>query len=97
MGTMEFDKNKLDARYLRAQKRVKEIKEFYTHLVCYIVIIPFLVVVNYLTYWEFKWFWFSAIGWGIGLSIHAFMTFGVPSDWEDRKIKEFMEKDNSKL
>ena len=91
---MEFEKRNLDTRYLRAQKRVEDIKNFYTHLICYIVITPFLVLVNYMTYWEFKWFWFSAIGWGIGLAIHGFVTFTISSDWEEQKIRQFMNEDN---
>lgn len=90
---MEFDDKNLNDSYIRAQKRVAEIKGFYSNLLAYCIIIPFLVVVNYVTYWEFQWFWFSAIGWGVGVAIHAFMTFGIPGDWEERKIKEIMEKD----
>ena len=78
-------------RYIKAEKRVKEIKGFYSNVTAYCIIIPFLIFINYMTYWEYQWFWFSAIGWGIGVLIHAFVTFGVPKDWEDRKIKELME------
>ena len=81
-------------KFHRAKKRVNDLKGFYQNLLSYIVIIPFLILVNYMTYWEFKWFWFSAIGWGIGVVIHAFVIFSVGTDWEKRKIQEFMEKDN---
>ncbi len=90
---MDFDDTELNKSYIKAQKRVTEIKGFYSNLFAYCVIIPFLVFVNYMTFWEVKWFWFSAIGWGIAVIIHAIVTFGVPGDWEERKIKEFMEKD----
>ncbi len=92
---MHFDEKKLNKKYLKAQKRVEDLKGFYSHLISYIVIMPFLIYVNYVTYWEFKWFWFTLFGWGIGLVIHGFMTFGYNSNWEERKIKEFMEKDNN--
>jgi len=90
---MEFDKKHLDEKYLRAQKRVDDIKNFYTHLIVYVVIIPFLIFVNYMTYWEFKWFWFALFGWGIGVVIHGFVTFTISSDWEERKIKQFMDEE----
>ena len=92
---MDFEDKKLNMSYIKAQKRVAEIKGFYSNLLAYCVIIPFLVFVNYMTYWEFKWFWFSLVGWGIGLIIHGFMTFAVSNDWEERKIKQFMNEDNN--
>jgi len=92
---MEIEDRNIDQKYIKAKKRVEKIKGFYSNLIAYCLIIPFLIMVNYLTYWEFKWFWFSAIGWGIGVVIHGFMTFAISSDWEERKIKEFMNNDNT--
>jgi len=83
-------------KYLRAKKRVDELKGFYGSLISYIFVIPFLIFVNYSTSWEFQWFWFPAFGWGLGLSIQAFMAFGYGYDWEDKKIREIMEKDKIK-
>ena len=90
---MEIEGRNVDQKYIKAKKRVEKIKGFYSNLVAYCLIIPFLITVNYMTYWEFKWFWFTAIGWGIGLGIHGFMTFAISSNWEERKIKEFMNND----
>jgi hypothetical protein len=86
-------------RYFRAQKRVKEIKGFYSHLTVYCLVIPCIIYVN-LTYSpEFHWFWFSALGWGLGLFFHwlgifGFQLLGLGKDWEDKKIKEFMNQNN---
>jgi two-component system, LytTR family, sensor kinase len=85
--------NEVDA-YMRAQKRVKEIKDFYGNLLSYLFVIPILIFINYKTYWEFQWFWFPMIGWGIGLSFHAFGVFGYGRTWEERKIREILEKEN---
>lgn len=82
--------------YIRARKKVEELKEFYSSLVSYIVVIPFLVFINYRTYWEFKWFWFAAIGWGIGLAFHAFKVYGPGWSWEERKLRQFMEEEKNK-
>lgn len=79
-------------KYMRAKKRVEDLKEFYGSLVAYVVVIPFLVYINYRTYWGFQWFWFPMFGWGLGLVIHAFKTFGYGQGWEERKIQEIMEK-----
>lgn len=80
--------------YYKAKKRVEELKGFYGNLVSYCVVIPILIYVN-LTYSpHFHWFWFSAGGWGFGLLMHAFKVFGYSSNWEERKIKEILEKES---
>jgi len=89
-----------DQKYLRARKRIAEIKGFYQHLFAYFLFTPFTIFINYKTYWDYKWFWFSVIGWGIGLVIHAFVVFvkkGVfGNNWEERKIEELMRKEKNK-
>ncbi len=86
--------NEMDA-YLKAKKQVKEIKEFYSSLISYCIIIPLLAFINYKTHWDFKWFLFPMIGWGIGLCFHAFSVFGYGKTWEERKIEELMAKQNN--
>ena len=92
MDTQEINQ---ENAYFKAKQRVKDIKEFYGNLISYCVVIPFLIFVNYYTYWEFQWFWFPLFGWGIGLTIHGFSVFGYGSEWEERKIKELMEKEQN--
>jgi len=90
--------NKTDEKYLRARKRLEDLKGFYYNLLSYCIVIPFLIFINYKTYWSFQWFWFPLGGWGIGLSIHAFHVFvnnGIfGRQWEERKIQEFMDRDD---
>ena len=97
-------------KYIRAKKRIKEIKGFYSHLVAYIAVNVFLsgVIIYGLTHGDLSdlgdalsnfgvysvW-----IFWGIGLFFHWLGVFGFRSiafgkDWEERKIKEFMEREN---
>ena len=84
-------------RYLNAQKRVKEIRGFYAHLISYvavnIVITIFNILYHELGYMKIKVNQFySLIIWGIIVLIHAgFVFFG--NDWEQRKIKKLMDKD----
>ena len=93
VSIMETQDINQENAYFKAKQRVKEIKEFYGNLISYCVVIPFLIFINYYTFWGFQWFWFPLFGWGIGLTIHGFSVFGYGSEWEERKIKELMEKD----
>ena len=89
--TME-DKEK----YERAKKRVQNLKDFYTHLTVYILINILLVIINVVSYQGHWWFFYPLLGWGIGLTAHAVSTFAYfrfGASWEERKIKEYMEKD----
>lgn len=87
------DENKA---YFRAKKRVEELKGFYGNIISYCCVIPFLVFINLRFSPGFQWFWFSALGWGFGVVMHAFKVFGYSSDWEERKIREILEKENNK-
>jgi uncharacterized membrane protein len=86
-----------DLKYKRAKERVEELKGFYGHLIAYIVVNVFLAIVNLLITPGFWWFLFVTFFWGIGLVAHGlsvFMKRGIFSKkWEDRKIKEYMEKE----
>lgn len=84
-------------KYQRARERVEELKKFYSNLTSYVLVITLLAVINYLTFWDYKWFLWAALGWGIGLAFHAAKTFRwnpfFSRDWEARKIKQFMEEE----
>lgn len=86
-----------DDRYKRAKERVEEIRGFYVHLFVYIIVNFGLFMINIITAPGAFWFYWPLIGWGIGLFIHGFSVFGTQSlfgrDWEEKKIKEIMEKD----
>lgn len=94
---MTTENTEMSEKYLAARRRVEELKEFYWNLGSYCIVIPFLIFINYRTYWEFKWFWFPVFGWGIGLAFHAgkvFLDNGFfGRRWEERKIREYMEED----
>lgn len=95
---MEF--NSRENRYIRAKERVKEMKKFYSNLMFYIIFISFLAALNYYTnQWQYMWFLWAAFGWGIGLVFQAIKAFNwtpfMSKDWEERKIKEFMDEDDS--
>ena len=95
MKTYKTDEDK----YLRAKKKVDDLKGFYSNLLSYCLVIPFLIFINLLTSPDHYWFWYPMIGWGIGICFHAWGVFNRSSklgkDWEERKIKEFMENDTN--
>ena len=87
-------------KYLKAKKRVSELKGFYSNLIAYVIVISFFAGLNYFTSgWDHPWFLWPAFGWGIGIIFHAIGVFRMnpflSKDWEERKINEFMEEDNT--
>ncbi|WGK64288.1 2TM domain-containing protein [Croceiramulus getboli] len=88
----------------RAKARVKAIRGFYSHLTVYIIV-NLLIIVLFSsitswtrTDWTSWWTYLSTpVFWGIGLLAHGIYVFAPKitfiKDWEERKIKELMEKD----
>ncbi|RBP30214.1 MULTISPECIES: 2TM domain-containing protein [Bacillus] len=85
-----------DEVYLRAKKRIENLKAFYIHLTVYILVNLMLFFINISSDSSKLWFLYPLGGWGIGIVIHGLTTFpfGIfGKKWEERKIKEYMEKD----
>ncbi len=86
-----------EERYYKARKRVEEIKGFYGNLVSFIVVNIFLMVLNLTTSPNHLWFFWPLLWWGIGVVFHGLKVFNYmpffSKDWEEKKIKEFMEKE----
>ena len=73
---------------------MKEIKSFYGNLIAYCIIIPFLAIMNLITSPKNLWFFWPMLGWGIGLAAHGMGAFAIGRNWEERKIREILEKQN---
>ncbi len=101
-----------EQRYLKAKKKVKEIKGFYSHFIVYVIVNLFIsgsAILgltqgqNGLSLWDamanpgIYATWFF---WGIGVFFHWLGVFGIKGltskQWEEQKIKELMEKDKSR-
>lgn len=86
-----------EERFQQAKKRVEEIKGFYGNLTAYIVVNIVLVFVNLKTSPDHLWFYWPMLGWGIGVLFHGLRVFNympfLGKDWEERKMKEYMEED----
>ena len=87
-----------NSKYVKAVERVEKLKEFYQNLASYCIVIPFLIFINLTFSPGFHWFWFPIFGWGIGLTFHFLevnnYNIFLGKNWEDKKIKELMEKEN---
>lgn len=85
-------------KYLRAKRKVENLKSFYIHLIVFILVNTLLILINVLNYKEVGnwWFIYPVIGWGIGLAIHgisitSFSFFG--EKWEGKKIEKYINED----
>jgi hypothetical protein len=88
--------NTAENKYQEAKRRVEEMRGFYAHLGAYVLVNSFLFLLNITTSPDILWFYWPLLGWGIGLVVHAVYVFGprrwLGQDWEEKKIKEIMEK-----
>ena len=99
------ESNSPDARYDMAYKRVKRIKGFYVHALVYFLVNAFILIsafnrsmIGDEVFWQWQT-WNTVFFWGIGLFAHGLSVFGrnvfFGSDWEEKKIQEFMDKDKN--
>ncbi|KGO92980.1 2TM domain-containing protein [Flavobacterium subsaxonicum] len=94
-----------ERRIEKARKKIQAIKGFYKHFAAYVIVNIVLIVMHWVDMEPgehfLEWNTFStAFFWGIGLLLHAFGVFGTDvflgADWEERKIREYMDKDTGK-
>jgi len=94
---MEANYNE-EERYYQAKKQVNDIKGFYGNLIAYIIFNGFFLILNLMTSPNELWFFWPLLGWGIGVLFHGMKVFNyspfLGKNWEERKIKELMEKEN---
>ena len=102
-----MESNKQSEKYIKAKKRIEDIKSFYKHLVVYILVNLFFIgrriykdiqygdsvieAITDISNYRF-FFW-----WGIILIFHALNTFKTDlffsKDWEKRQIEKEMKND----
>lgn len=83
----------------RAKRKVRRIKGFYIHALVYLLVNLLIIFSNGFA--EKNGFadmdsYYTAILWGFGLLAHGLTVFGpqmiLGDDWEERKIREMMNK-----
>ena len=104
-----METNELNEKYLKAKNRVGELKAFYKHAAIYLVINLFFIgrriyvdvahgdsiisaILDTSNYRFFFW-------WGVALAIHGARVYRFnffSKEWEERKIKEEMQKHNNR-
>jgi fatty acid desaturase len=82
-----------DPKLMKARRQVAAMKGFYIHLFIFAVVMLGLGAINFAVGGPW-WALWVLLGWGIGVLAHALTVFGRTSrritDWEDRKIRQFM-------
>jgi len=94
----------------RAEKRVKDIKGFYTHALVYVLVNIFIAVAHYIVEHRFVpdgdlsgWSYLTTpVGWGVGLLVHGLWVFGLGGNnflrsWEKRKIDQLMKEEKEEF
>jgi hypothetical protein len=91
-----------DIQYREAQRKVKKIKNFYLSVFIYVAVNLFILYLNYSdlgpneTIWHIEYFILPII-WGAVLLVYGmsvyFSRFMLGSKWEEKKIKELMDKE----
>jgi hypothetical protein len=74
----------------RARKRVKDRRDFFTHLTTYVVVNTAVVLIWAITGQGYFWPAWVLLGWGVGLVLHALTWAGplheVDDDDVDREL-----------
>ncbi len=101
MTTTQHIEEVKSLKYSRAKERVEKIKGFYSNLISYCLVIPFLTYLNYISNgFGFAWVLFPTIGWGIGVAFHAMEAFDyhpiLGKNWEKKKIQKYMNESKNK-
>ena len=76
----------------KARNRVEAKKGFFIHFIVFILTIPLLFLINFITVPQFWWAFIALGGWTLGLTIHFLAVFVAGSarikDWERRELEK---------
>ncbi|WP_374361734.1 2TM domain-containing protein [Cloacibacterium sp.] len=98
--------NENNIKYLNAKKRVKQVKGFYIHALVFVLVNAFIIMMKVINGQhvagepQIKISQFlTIIIWGVGLVAHGLSVF-LPNfilgkNWEEKKIRELMDKDKN--
>lgn len=75
--------------YERAKKRVKMRRKFYSHVMSWVVMSVFFILINIATA-DYFWAIFPILGWGIFVAFHGIRIFS--SEWEDGEVDREYER-----
>ena len=81
--------------YEAARKRVKDKRDFYGHLIAYLIVNSILILVWTLSGGGYPWFVWCTGPWGIGVVFHFLAVFVFPTS--AAKEKQAIEKEAEKI
>ncbi|TXT39331.1 MAG: hypothetical protein FD135_2295 [Comamonadaceae bacterium] len=75
-----------------AFRQVRRVKGFYLHLIKYIAVIAVLFLINFIATPHKIWAMWPALGWGVGVLIHAATVFEwtlfLGAEWEKKQVEK---------
>lgn len=74
-----------------AFRHVRKMRSFYRSVVIYLLVMALLTAINLLTYRNYLWVVWPALGWGLGLCIKGLKTFDfLPfgPEWEKHQVEK---------
>ena len=75
----------------RAVRRLKKRRDFFAHLLVYVLVNGFLVAIWMVTSGGFFWPIFPMVGWGIGVVMNAWDVWR-PDEFSDEEIAREMKR-----
>ena len=91
-STPSSSKTNASPEEVLAMKHVTNLKEFYLRVICYVLVVGFLMIVNYMTSPGYWWVVWVALGWGLALALRAVKVFElVPflgANWEKKQVEK---------
>jgi hypothetical protein len=86
-----------DKKLERARKTAKEKVDFIRHLIIYVAVIAFLVIINNVTSSGYQWWIWPALGWGIGIFFHFLGAWGLRGGKMKELEKRLTEKEMERM
>lgn len=84
----------------RARKRAKELRDYYKHVMTYVLVCTLLVIIDLVdssnggeTFLGLHWAHWPILGWGVAIVIHTISVSAPMSNWEERKAIELYERE----
>lgn len=88
------DDSSLSVAERDARRQVRGLRNFYHHLVLFVVVNAGLAAVNFLVSPVRLWFYWPLMGWTVWLLLHAFRTLvrgrWLGAEWEQRKLQQLL-------
>ncbi|MGJ8528844.1 2TM domain-containing protein [Maritalea sp.] len=92
---LEIDGDQKSYRETEAIKYVKNLKEFYRHLIVFVIVAPCLVAFNAWLTPGVWWVVWAIFPWGFAVAMHFLTVFGflnlLGPKWEQRQFQKRME------